>query len=93
MNEDKRAQVEAAVDDVLKFAEEVETAGQAATGGAELDRVRALLRAWVDRVEGVVVNNALGQVTLIHENGVRSSITSKELHFALSAPVRDWKGQ
>ena len=86
MSEDKRAKVEAAVDEAVQFAEEVEAGVETSTEGARLARVRALLHAWVDTVEGAVVNNAMGQVTLVHSDGVRSSITSKNLHFALSAP-------
>lgn len=88
MSDDKRARVEAAVDEAVQFAEEIEAGVETSTEGARLERIRALLHAWVDTVDAAVVNNASGQVTLVHGDGVRSSITSKNLHFILSAPVR-----
>lgn len=88
MSNDQAAKVQAAADRELELAEEVETSGHAAVDGAALEAARAELHRWVDGVKGVVVNAALGRVTLIHENGRRSSISSPDLPFALSTPVQ-----
>ena len=88
MSNDQASKVQAAADRELELAEEVETSGQAAVDGAALEAARAALHQWVDGVQGVVVNAALGRVTLIHANGRRSTVSSAELPFALSTPVK-----
>jgi hypothetical protein len=87
VSEDRSAKIQATVERVLVLAEEVEAAGEATVGGANLERSRAALHAWVDGVKGVVVNPALGRVTVIHENGRESTIASAELPYLLSAPL------
>jgi hypothetical protein len=85
---DEMTKVQAAADRVLELAEEVEAAGQAVVGGTALEHARVALHKWVDGVKGVVVSPGLGRVTLIHENGRESTITSPDLPFAMSPPVK-----
>lgn len=87
MSQEQSAKIQETVDRVLELAEEVEAAGEASVGGSNLERVRARLHAWIDEMKGVVVNPALGRVTVIHENGRESTIASAELPFLLSVPV------
>lgn len=84
----KPTKLEEAVDRVLELGAEVESAGEAKTGGEALQRSRELLHAWVDTVAGVVINAGLGRVTLIHTNGKESSVSSSELPFLLSQPAK-----
>ena len=84
----KPANLEAAVDRVLELGAEVESSGEAKTGGEALEHSRALLHEWVDTVAGVVINAGLGRVTLIHANGKESSVASSELPFLLSRPAK-----
>jgi hypothetical protein len=87
VNDEQKAQIQELADRELELAEEVEASGEAAVGGAALERLRASLHEWVDSVQGVVVNAAFGRVTLIHEGGRRSTVASPDLPYALSTPV------
>ena len=73
---------------VVELEAELESAGNAATGGDDLARSRAVLHQWVDSVVGVVTAPGTGRVTLIHANGTRTGIASPELPFLLSRPAR-----
>ncbi len=84
----KPANLEEAVDRVRELGAEVESSGEAKTGGEALERSRALLHEWVDTVAGVVINAGLGRVSLIHANGKESSVASSELPFLLSQPAK-----
>lgn len=84
----KPANLEEAVDRVLELGAEVESSGEAKTGGEALERSRALLHEWIDTVAGVVINAGLGRVSLIHANGKESSVASSELPFLLSQPAK-----
>lgn len=88
MSNEQASKIQAAADRELELAEEVETSGHAAVDGAALEAARAELHKWVDGVKGVVVNAALGRVTVIHENGRASTISSPDLPFAMSTPVK-----
>ncbi|CAN7489944.1 hypothetical protein LJR219_003367 [Phenylobacterium sp. LjRoot219] len=88
MSNDQASRVQAAADRELELAEEVETSGHAHVDGEALEKARAALHAWVDGVKGVVINAALGRVTVIHENGRASTISSPDLPFAMSSPVK-----
>lgn len=88
MSEHQSDKVQAAIDRELGLAEEVEASAHVAVGGVELADARAALHKWVDSVQGVVINAAFGRVTLIHENGRRSTIASSELPYTLSTPVK-----
>ena len=81
------AKIQETADRVLELAEELEASGEAAVGGSHLERVRAGLHAWIDGMKGVVVNPALGRVTIIHDNGRESTIASADLPYMLSVPV------
>lgn len=87
MSDDQSAKIQETADRVLELAKELEAAGEATVGGAHLERTRAALHAWIDGMKGVVVNPALGRVTVIHENGRESTIASAELPYLLSVPV------
>ena len=73
---------------VVELEAELESAGNAATGGDDLARSLAMLHAWVDTVVGVVTAPGTGRVTLIHANGTRTGIASPELPFLLSRPAK-----
>jgi hypothetical protein len=77
------AAVQDAVDRALDLAEEIETHAAAVDPDA-LDQAKAAVHAWVDEATSVVVNAALGRVTLVHPDGRSSSITSADLPFRLS---------
>ncbi len=77
----------AAIGRIIQLEEEVEASGHASTEGTPLAFARAALHAWVDSAVGVVASPGLGRVTLIHANGVRSSIASPTLPFSVSMPV------
>jgi hypothetical protein len=89
MDTDHTANAKAAADRVLELEAELEAAGEAKVDGAPLERARALLHKWIDDMTGVVVSPALGRVTLIHPNGRFSTISSPELPFVMSEPVKD----
>ena len=88
MSTDQADEVQEAAERVMELGEEVEASGHA-VDDAGLESARAALHKWVDAARRVVVNPALGRVTLIHEGGRVSTITSAELPFAMSAPPRD----
>jgi hypothetical protein len=85
---DETTKLQAAVERVLGLDEEVEASGEATVGGDALEQARAALHAWVDAAKGVVVNPALGRVTVIHGDGRLSTIASPDLPFAISAAGR-----
>ena len=82
---DQETKVKAAADRIVELGKEVEAPGLAATDEASLVRARAVLHQWVDGMKGIVVNPALGRVTLIHEGGYAASIASADLAFQMSA--------
>ncbi len=79
--------VEDAAQRVLKLEEELESAGDAATAGRELQLAHEALHKWVETVVGVVSSPGVGRVTLIHANGNQSKIASPELPYLLSRPA------
>ena len=85
---DKQDFIEAAAGRVIELQAELESSGEATTGGDELAFLRARLHEWVDTVAGVVVNAGLGRVTLIHADGRESGISSSQLPYLLSRPAR-----
>lgn len=85
---DKTGQHNEAIERVIELGAELESAGEASTGGEHLAFIRAELHKWVDTVSAVVVNAGLGRVTLIHENGKETSVASSELPYKLSRPAR-----
>jgi hypothetical protein len=72
-------------DRIVELGAELEAPGHAALGDASVVKARAVLHRWVDEMKGVVVNPALGRVTVIHEGGSASSIASADLAFQMSA--------
>jgi hypothetical protein len=83
MNEETK--IKEAADRIVELGQEVEAPGHAAIDEASLVRARAILRLWVEGVKGVVVNPAMGRVTVIDQNGCASSIASADLAFKMSA--------
>jgi hypothetical protein len=75
--------IQAAAERVMELGEEVEASGHTVDDAA-LAGARAALHAWIDGARRVVVNPALGRVTLIHDDGRISTITSAELPFLMS---------
>jgi hypothetical protein len=83
----KNDSVKKAASRVIELEAELESAGEAKTGGDPLAEAKAALHEWVDSVVGVVASPGVGRVTLIHDNGHESRIVSPELPFLLSKPV------
>jgi hypothetical protein len=73
---------------VVALEAELESAGEISLAEAELARCKAVLHAWVDSVVGVVASPGVGRVSLIHEDGNQSGVSSRTLPFALSRPAR-----
>ena len=80
--------IEGAAERVIALEAELESAGEAALGEAQLALSRVALHDWVDTVVGVVASPGVGRVTLIHRDGTQSSIASPRLPFLLSRPAR-----
>jgi hypothetical protein len=72
-------------DRIVELGAELEAPGHAALDTTAVAKARAVLHRWVDATEGVVVNPALGRVTVIHADGSASTIASAELAFQMSA--------
>ena len=70
---------------IVKLDMEVEAPGHIAVDESALIKTREVLGQWIAGVKGVVVNPAMGRVTLIDKNGKASSIASLDLCFMLSA--------
>ena len=83
MNEETK--IKATADRIVELGKEVEAPGNAALDEPSLIRARAVLRQWIDGMKGVVVNPAMGRVTVIDATGHASSIASADLAFKLSA--------
>ena len=71
-------------DRVVKLAEEAEVSGEISLDATALARDRAALHAWIDTAAGVVLTPGFARVTLIHENGTQSTISSWDLCLAMS---------
>jgi hypothetical protein len=82
MTEEK---IKATADRIIGLGEEIEASGSAAVDEPSLLRAREVLRQWIEGVKGVVVNPAMGRVTVIDANGRASSIASADLAFKMSA--------
>jgi hypothetical protein len=82
MSDDK---IKATADRIIGLAQEVEASGSAAIDEPSVLRARAVLRQWIEGIKGVVVNPAMGRVTVIDASGHASSIASAELAFKMSA--------
>ena len=89
MDNEHTRKLQEAADQVVELEAELEVASQPAVGGEVLEAARATLHAWIDTVKGVVVSPGLGRVTLIHTNGRLSTISSPDLPFTMSAPVKE----
>ena len=87
MDQDSGADVQTALDRVIKLEEEVEAPGHALVHAQGLEAAKASLHKWVDAMTGVVITPGLGRVTLVHPNGRYSTINSPDLPFAMSAPI------
>jgi hypothetical protein len=83
MNEETK--IKATADRIVELGKEVEAPGHAAVDEPSLVRARAVLHHWVDGVKGVVVNPAMGRVTVIDASGYAASIASADLAFKMSA--------
>jgi hypothetical protein len=80
-------------DRIVELGAELEAPGHAALGNDAVVKAREVLHRWIDEMEGIVVNPALGRVTVIHGSGLASSIASSELAFQMSAAGIDRSGQ
>jgi plasmid stabilization system protein ParE len=77
--------IKTAADRIVELGAELEAPGHAALTNDSVEKARAVLHQWVDQVKAVVVNPALGRVSVIHENGYASSIASADLAFLMSS--------
>ena len=84
----KNDDIAAAADRVVNLESELESAGTALTGDADLAWLRQTLAQWVETVVGVVSSPGVGRVTLIHANGQETRIASASLPFLLLRPAR-----
>jgi hypothetical protein len=82
---DREAKIRTTADRIIELDKEVEAPGHAALDEAALLRAREVLHKWVDEMKGIVVNPALGRVSVIHENGSAASIACADLAFRMSA--------
>jgi hypothetical protein len=85
MSVEKETKVREAVDRIIELGNELEAPGHAVVDDDSLVRAREVLHRWIDGMKGVVVNPALGRVTIVQENGYASSIASADLAFQMSA--------
>ncbi len=85
MSTEKESQIQSIAERIIEIGNEVEAPGHSATDEDSLVRAREVLHRWIDDMKGVVVNPALGRVTVIHEDGFASSIASADLAFRMSA--------
>jgi hypothetical protein len=77
--------VQSTADRIVELGAELEAPGNAVLSDASLVKARAVLHLWVEQMKGVVVNPALGRVTVIDATGTAASIASAELAFQMSA--------
>lgn len=84
---DQAEAVRKATERVLRLEAELEAEGDATKQGDDLDRMRGILKDWVDSVVAVVSSPGVGRVTLIHADGGESKIASPSLPYSLSKPV------
>ena len=78
-------EIKTTADRIVELGAELEAPGHAALKDTSVLKARAVLHRWVDEMKGVVVNPALGRVTVIHESGSAASIASADLAFQMSA--------
>ena len=78
-------EIKTTADRIVELGAELEAPGHAALKDASVLKARAVLHQWVDEMKGIVVNPALGRVTVIHESGSAASIASADLAFQMSA--------
>jgi hypothetical protein len=77
--------IKTTADRIVELGAELEAPGHAALEDASVVKARAVLHQWIDEMKGIVVNPALGRVTVIHAGGSGSSIASADLAFQMSA--------
>lgn len=85
MSIENETKIKATADRIIELGKEVEAPGHAAIDEPSLVQARAVLHQWVDGMKGIVVNPALGRVTVIDAGGGAASIASADLAFKMSA--------
>lgn len=70
---------------IVELDKELEAPGHVAVDEPSLVRAREVLHQWIDTVQGVVVNPAMGRVSVIDATGRASSIASADLAYQMSA--------
>lgn len=73
---------------IVELEAELEAAGDATTGEAEIVGLKQILHDWVESVTAVVATPGVGRVVLIHRNGRESRIASPDLPMLLSKPAK-----
>jgi hypothetical protein len=82
---ENETKIKATADRIVELGKEVEAPGHAAMDEPTLVQARTVLHEWVDAMKGIVVNPALGRVTVIDATGSAASIASADLAFQMSA--------
>jgi len=77
--------IRSTTDNIIELGNELEAPGHAAQDDASLERARAVIGEWLASMRAVVVNPALGRVTIVQANGQPASIASSDLAFRMSA--------
>jgi hypothetical protein len=73
---------------VVALEAELESAGEITQAEQELARLKAVLHEWVDTIAAVVASPGVGRVSLIHQDGSQTTLSSPSLPFLLSRPAR-----
>ncbi|MET0384811.1 MAG: hypothetical protein ABW321_02575 [Polyangiales bacterium] len=79
------SKIKETADRIVELGSEVEAPGLAAINEPSLVVAREVLQQWISEMKGVVVNPAMGRVTIIDATGRPSSIASGDLAFRLCA--------
>jgi hypothetical protein len=81
----EKEKVKTTADRIVELGAELEAPGHSVLAADSIAKARTVLHQWIDQMEGIVVNPALGRVSVIHEGGRASSIASADLAFLMSA--------
>jgi hypothetical protein len=80
-----KEKIKSKADEIVELGAELEAPGHSVLGEEPLEKARAVLHQWIDQMKGIVVNPALGRVSIIQDDGRAASVASADLAFMLSA--------
>ena len=92
MSDSRSDAIREAAERALTIEQEVESAGEATLDAFDVDHAKASIHEWVDTIVGLVCAPGTGRVTLIHENGHESTVSSPDLPFLICRPPH-WEGE